>query len=689
MTRRSAGRFSDQDGGASRSAIISDACWRRLFASDPGVVGRSVDIDGEDYAVIGVASSTPFEFMTTPDLFVTVDLRASQDRTARDLSVIGRLRDDASLESARADLEVVARRLALEYAAAQKGRGVRLEGLREYSTGWNWRPLVFFLGAALFVLLLTCVNVAGLLLARALGRDREFAIRRALGGGRAALVRQLVVEGSLLTLPAAAFGLLAARWAVGLLPAWLPPDYLSRGSQIVIDLRVYLFVLAVSGLTALLFGLAPAVLTSRRDLSGVMAQGGRTVAASPAQRRSRHALVIAEVAMALVLLVGAGLFVNSFVRLTRVPLGFDPQNRLAMRVSAIGPRYVDRRQVLQLAQNLIDRARAVPGVTGAVVGSSGPLGSGPLLRFVANDRIRPAAGEEPRAIVRSVTPGYFHLLGIRIVAGREFTPEDRDGAPRVAAINETLARSVFAGENPIGREVELLKSTTPWVRVGPVQIVAIVSNIKEVGINEVDFNSLYLPLAQSPPSSIQLIATTAIPPATVAAPLRAQLLAVDPDLPVGSVTTMAQLVDEAFQSDRFHLLLIGAFALLAVVMAAVGVYGAMSYTMQQRTQEFGVRVALGASRRTIFSLALGQAARLGAAGTAIGLGLSLLLARMLGNALYLVPREHNGLIYGVSTTDPPTLMFACGLLLIVAAVAGYFPARRATRIDPMVALRQD
>jgi len=681
--------FSDQDGGASRAAIISDTCWRRLFASDPGIVGRSLSIDSEDYAVVGVAAATPFEFMTTPDLFVAVDLRASKDRTVRDLRVIGRLEDEASLESARADLEIVAQRLAQDYPAVQKGRGIRLEGLRESNTGWNWRPLVFFLGAALFVLLLTCVNVAGLLLARALGRDREFAIRRALGGGRAALVRQLVVEGSMLTLPAAALGLLAARWAVDLLPAWLPPDYLSRGSQVVIDLRVYLFALAISGLTALLFGLAPAVLTWRRDLSGVMAQGGRTVAASPAQRRSRHALVIVEIAMALVLLVGAGLFVNSFVRLTCVPLGFEPQDRLTMRISAIGPRYADRRQVVQFAQSLIDRARAVPGVTGAVAGSSVPLGSGPLLRFVASDRIRPAPGEEPRGIIRSVTPGYFHLLGIRIIAGRDFTPEDRDGAPRVAAINETLARTFFAGEQPIGRNLELLKSTSPWMAAGTVQIVAIVANVKEVGINEIDFNGVYLPLAQSPPSPIQLIASTAIPPATVVAPLRAQLLAIDRDLPVSSVTTMAELVDEAFRSDRFNLLLIGAFAVLALVMAAVGVYGAMSYTMQQRTQEFGVRIALGAPRRTIFSLALGQAARLGAAGTALGLVLSLVLARILGNALYLVPREHNGLIYGVSTTDPLTLTTACTVLLIVAALAGYFPARRATRVDPMVALRQD
>jgi predicted permease len=679
----------EDDRSSSRVVLLSDACWRRHFSTDSRIVGRNITIDDQPFTVIGVMSPAPYDFMVSPDLFVVVDPQSLHDRTSRDLGVIGRMRDGVSLESARADLQLLAQRLAQQYPVAYEGRGIRIDGLRESNTGWNWRPLFFFLGAALFVLLLTCVNVAGLLLARALGRDREFAIRRALGGGRAALVRQLIVEGSLLTLPAAALGLLAAKWAIDLLPSWLPPDYLSRGSHIELDVRVYLFALIVSGLTTILFGLAPAMLTSRRDLSGVLAQGGRTIAASPGQRRARHALVVAEVTMTVVLVVGAGLFVNSFVRLTRVPLGFDPHNRLAMRVSALGPRYADRRQVVPLARSLVERARAVPGVTAAVAGSSVPLGSGPNVRFVVTDRPRPDAGEEPQALIRAITPGYFRVLGIALTKGRDFNEGDSEGGAKVAVINENLARRIFPGKNPLGHELVLMESSTSWVRRGTVQIVAIAANMKEVGIHEVDFNSIFVPLAQSPPSTFHVITTTAVPPANVVDLLRAQVLAVDADLPVSNVTTMSQLVEDDLCSARFNLLLIGVFAVLGIVMAAVGIYGTMSYTVQQRTQEFGVRLALGAPRSSILGLALGQAARLGVIGTAVGLGISLALARIIGNALYLVPRVHNGLIYGVSTTDPLTLTCACALLMIVAALAGLLPARRATRVDPVVALRTD
>jgi len=682
--------FSSEDDRASSPAVlVSDAGWRRLFSGDPAIVGRTISLDDQPHSVIGVMSPAPYDFMVSPDFFVVVDPHTLRDRTIRELDVVGRLRDGISIESARADLQLIAQRLAHDYPAAQEGRGVRVDGLRESNTGWNWRPLFFFLGAALFLMLLTCVNVAGLLLARALARDREFAIRRALGGGRAALVRQLIVEGALLTLPAAALGLLAAQWALDLLPSCLPTDYLSRGSHVVLDVRVYFFALAVSGATTTLFGLAPAVLASRRGLSGVLAQGGRTIAASPGQRRARHALVVAEVTMTLVLLVGAGLFINSFVRLTRVPLGFDPTDRLVMRVSATGPRYADRRQVVPLASSLLERARAVPGVTGAVVGSSIPMGSGPVVLFARPNRPMPEARDELRAIIRAITPGYFRVLGITLVQGREFDEHDDEGAPRVAVINETLARRMFPGENPIGRELVLQQSTTSWVRRGGVQIVAVAANIKEVGIHEIEFNDIFVPFAQSLPSSIQLIASTAVPPATVIDPLREQLLAVDANLPATSVTTMAQLVADDLRSARFNLLLITAFALLGIVMASVGIYGTMSYTVQQRTQEFGVRLALGAQRSDILGLALGQATRLGAIGTILGLGLALAVARLLGTALYLVPREHSGLIYGVSTTDPLTLACAVALLLIVAALAGLIPAHRATLVDPVVALRAE
>jgi putative ABC transport system permease protein len=421
----------------------------------------------------------------------------------------------------------------------------------------------------------------------------------------------------------------------------------------------------------------------------MIAQGARTVVGSRNQRLARHTLVAGEIMMALVVLVGAGLFINSFVRLTQIPLGFEPKGRLTMRIPVTGARYADRREIVHFGERVIERSRAVPGVRDAALGTSIPLDSGPLLHLVVPDRPQPAPGERMRAIVRAMTPDYFTAFGIRRVAGRAFTTEDTSGAPPVAIINETFATEVFAGENPIGRELLILDASAPWVKKGAVQIVGIVANTKEVGINEVAFNGVYLPFAQHPPSSFQLVVSTTISSADVVDPLRQQIFALDRDLPVYSIKTMDQLVDGAFQTDRFNLLLITTFAVLAMVMAAVGIYGAMSYAVEQRTREFGLRVALGAQRSGILTLALGQATRLGLIGTGLGLAASFAIARVLGNALYLVPRQHNGLLYGVSTTDPLTLTCACLLLLIVAALAGLIPARRATRVDPVVALKCD
>jgi putative ABC transport system permease protein len=681
--------FGPEDERASRSVILSDGGWRRFFGADPAIVGRSITLDDEAYVVVGVMAADPLEFVPDPDLFEVIDLTsaAARDRDTRDLTVIGRLKSGLDRATAEADLRLIAQRLAREYPAEHAGRGVRVDGLREAYTGWNWRPLFFFLGAALVLLVLSCANVANLLLARAIGRQREFAIRGALGGGRGALVRQLLVEGLLLAVPGAAIGLVLANWALTAVSTWLPPAYVGRGGHFALDVRVLLFAIAAAGVTAIVFGLAPAFVATRRDLSAMLAQGGRTMSGSPAERRARHGLVVAEVTMALVLLVGAGLFLNSFVRLTRMPLGFDPQDRLTMRIAIAGTAYADPRQIVAFSERLIAEVRAVPGVRDAAVGTSVPLDSVASSRFTVAGRPRPAAGEEPRGLVRAISPDYLRTLGIRLVAGRNFTAQDVDGGPAVALINEHLARRFFAGGNPVGQQLVLLRGGTPWVGSGSVQIAGVVSNVKDVGMNEVDFNDIYLPFAQTPAPSIQLIVSTAVPVEGVVDSVRRVVLAADPNLPVTAVKTMAQRADDALRSDRFHLLLIGAFAALAIGLASVGIFGVMACAIEQRTREFGVRLALGADRLGILLLALGQSARLGVAGTLLGLGLSLALARLLGDALYLVQGKHEGLLYGVSTTDPVTLLCACAGLLGVAGLAGLIPARRATRVDPIVALR--
>ncbi|HEX5476064.1 MAG TPA: ABC transporter permease [Vicinamibacterales bacterium] len=682
----------------SGAVVLSDAAWRTLFDADPGILGRRVLLDGRAYPVVGIAGRDQrIEFSDMPDLFVSFepDPLTVPERDTRDLCAFGRLAPGATLSAAQAQLGWLAPLAShLPQPSCQRcqaPRDVRLEDLRSAYTGWNWRPLLFFLGASVFVLLLTCGNIGGLLVARALGRQREFAIRRALGAGERALFRQLLIEGALIAIAGAAVGLLMTAWGTRLLPASLPSDYLTRNTHVVLDARVFLFAFAACTGTALVFGVTPALLIGRRTLQPSLATGGRTLGGAVVQRRARSVLVVGEIALALVLLAGAGLFVNSFVRLLHVPLGFRPHHRLLARITLAGPRYDHDEARVRFIDDLLEKTRALPGIAGAAAASTVPLGSGPPIRFVRGDRPRPAAGHEPDAIARSVTPGYFAVLGIRRLAGRTFTAADRRGSTPVAIVNETLARTLFAGESPVGKTLVLLPTENSVVRMtpGPVQIIGVASNVKEVGFNEASFDGIYLPAAQASPSWLRLVVRSDLPASVLVGPLRRALLAVDPTLPLDSLETMDDLVAEALREDRFNASLIAVFAAFAVLLAALGLYGVMAWSVEQRRQEFGVRIALGARRAGILSLALRQCTRLGLAGVAIGLGLALVIARLLGTALYLVPREHDGLLYGVTLTDPLTLSLACAVLLFVALLAGLVPARRASIVDPLIALRAE
>lgn len=685
--------FTADDDRAPNVIVLTDAAWQRNFDADPSVVGRALTLNDQPFTIVGVLPPGALEFTTSPEAYAALPLDRGHDRADRSLAVIGRMKDGLAMATAAADLKVVAQRMAATYPTLYQNRSVRLEDLRESNTGFSWRLLFFFLGAATFVLLLTCVNVANLLLARALRRDREFAIRRALGGGRAALARQLIVEGALLALPGGLLGLLLAMWAVDLVPAWMPPDFLGRGNVVVIDYRVFVFALLVSVVTALFFGLAPAALTSNRDLNPLLVQGTRSIGGSPAQRRARHALVVVEMTIALVLLVGAGLFIRSYAELLNAPLGFDPVNRVSMTITLAGTRYADANTAIPFTERLIEAAKAVPGVRDAAVGSSLPLGSGQMLYFVRPDKPEATGNEgSARSLVRAVTPGYMRTLGMPLVAGREFADGDVNGAPRVAVINELVARRFFAGEEAVGRDLELIAGVRPlprWVKPGLVRIVGVVSNAKNISVNEVEFNGVFLPLAQHPQPTLQLVVHTSVPAAGVVEPLRQAAAGIDKDLPVLGVRTMTQTLSNSLQSARFNLLLVTLFGALAMVMAAIGVYGTMSYAMEQRIQEFGIRLALGSQRAGILRLALGQATWLGAAGLFGGLALSFAVARLIGDALYLVPGSHSGVLYNVTTTDPLTLTAASAWLLLIAVLAGLVPATRAMRVDPVTALRAE
>ena len=683
-----AGRtFTEVDAGP-REAVLTDRAWRRLFNGDASVVGRSFALDGQPTTIAGIVTADDV-LGPDPDLFIAISDRPPGGAVAGAsvFGVIGRLRPGVSVEAARSQLQALTTRR----TAASSGsvpHTIVIEDLRTYYTGSSWRPLVFFLGASLVVLLLSAVNAATLLLARASRRTREFALRGALGGGSSALARQLVVEGALLAIPAGALGLLLAGWAVRAVTTALPESLLQHGTRIPVDTRAAAFAVVVTMATTVVFALAPIAFARRINLSGALGQGERS-GQSAAAGRARLALVTVQIALTMMLLFGAGIFVKSFAALTHVPLGFDPASAISLRVSLSGPRYSSEGAIRDYAQQLLEGARAVPGVQQAAIGTSSPLGSGPLIRSVARDLPRPAAGNEPRAILRAVDAGYFRTLGIRLVHGREFTPEDTAAAPRVAIVNEALARQIFGDASPLGRALEFVARSGRWAsQVDSAVIVGVASNVKEVGLNEVEFGDVYLPFAQLPSPSIELVARTGVPPLGVADALRQRAARVDPAMPVTSLTTFDTRVIRALQGDRFNLILIGSFAGLALLLAAIGIYGAVAYHVQARTREFGVRLALGARPARLVAAALWQSARLGLVGAALGLTGTLALAVPLGNALYLVPGDHEGLLYGVSTTDPAMLALAGLGIVLMALAAGAFPARRVARVDPVLALRQ-
>ena len=678
--------------GQHQVAMLSHAIWQKHFNADPNLIGQTIALDGAPYTVIGIApAELRLEFMSDPDLYVpiTFDSTESTMRSERTLNAIARLKPGVSVADAKADLVTIAQRLAEQYPKANEDRGVQVKNLREAYTGYAWRALFFFMGAAGLILLIACANIANLLLSRALTRQREFAIRAALGASRNAVIRQLLVESVLLALPGGALGILLAAWGTSVFSALAPSDYLSRASQIELDARVFVFAVVVSLATAILFGLVPAVFASRVDLNAALKQGSRSLSGNPGHRRARKILVVAEVALAFALLFGAGLFVNSYVRLRQSPLGFDPSDLLTMRISLRGQQYSGPQPVALFYQHLLERVRAVPGVRAATITSSVPLRGGEWTNFALADGPQPVPGEEKRALIRITASEYFSLLKTRVLAGRSFSDQDSEGAAPVALINENLARHFFPGENPIGKELVILPGGTKVAGPGRVQIVGLVENTKEVGMNEVAFDSICLPFSQHPAQAMTLVVNTAVPDASIADSIRREVVALDKDQPVYSLATMDARLADSLKSDKFNMILIGAFAGLATLLAAVGIYGAMSYAVEQRTQEFGIRMALGAGRAGIFKLALTQSATLGLIGLGFGLAVSLVLARLFGTAFYLVQGQHEGLIYGVSVYDPLTLTIACALLIGVTLLASYIPSRRATHVDPLVAVREE
>jgi putative ABC transport system permease protein len=684
--------FSVADASLGGRAVLTDRVWRRLFGGDPSVIGRPVTINDETFVVTGVLKPDD-PISTYEEVYVSIDESSPAFLDGKGLTFpggIGRLRPGVDPGVAREQLQAVVSQL---NAGAKVPRYLFAEDLRESFTGFNSRPLFFFLGASLIVLLLSAVNVGTLLIARAFRRTREFALRGALGGGEGALVRQLLVEGALVAVPGALVAILITLWSAGLFTSELPSDFFARSNTIPIDFRVFGFAFAVTGLVTAVFALAPLLSARRLRLASALGPGART-GRSAAEGRSRDWLLAAQIALTVVLLAGAGIFLKSFAWLTRVPLGFNPENVAALRAAPVGPRFSEPGAARAYATDLLAAVRAVPGVSQAAVGTDSPLGSGPMANLIAAGTPRPEQlGQAPRAIMRSVGPDYFKALGIRVARGREFSAADVPGSPRVVILNETSARELFAREEPLGRVIDVVRAGSRDLNqpdvIGQHLVVGVAVDVKNVGFNEVEFGNVYFPFAQVPSTRVEIVVRSATPAAGLVESLRKAAATVDRAVPITSAGTLDTRVDNALREDRFNLLLISAFALVAIVLAGVGIYGAVAYHVQSRTRELGVRLALGARPQRLVGAAPGSAQRHRRIGGAAGLAATVGLARLIGNALYLVRGEHNGLIYGVTTTDPQALAGAVAGMLLIVLLAGVVPARRVARVDPVLALRNE
>jgi putative ABC transport system permease protein len=661
--------------GKNHVVVLSYPFWQRVFGGTADVVGRPIQLNGEPYTVIGVAP-LGFGIASKVDAWMPMAFdpkeTANDNRGAHYLNVAGRLRPGVTVAQAEAELKVLAAQLATQYPDSNKGWGIFLMPLQDYSVRDVRAVLYTLLGAVGCVLLIACANIANLLLARATARHREISIRAALGASRARLVRQLLTESVLLALCGGLAGMLLARWGLDALLA-LAPANLPRVADIHLDAGVLAFSLALSVLTGLVFGIAPAWLAARADVNEALKQGSRGSTEGGARGRLRSALVVLEVTFALMLLGGAGLLARSFMQLTHVDSGFTPENATVLRLSLPQKKYALPEQQTAFADALLERVKTLPGVQAVGLTHSMPLVGDYVLGFNIEGRPAIAPSDLPNTNYYAVTPDYFRAMGIRLMHGRVFTAQDNAKTPRVAIINETLARQHFPNEDPIGKRINITNGPDTWR-----EIVGIVGDIKQYGPDKATSNQSYEPFAQVPFSSLNLVIRTSGPPAALLSAIRPTVYAVDKDQPIGTIRPLEEIMADSIARQRFAMTLLTVFSAVALVIAAVGIYGVMAYSVVQRTGEFGIRMALGAQQRDVLRLVLVQGGKLIGLGLLIGLAATLAASRAMGSMLF-----------NTSAQDPLTLGTITLLLGAVALVACLLPANRATKVNPIEALRAE
>ena len=677
----------EDDGGGAKVAILGHKLWSQRFASDPNIVNQTVRLNDRSYTVIGVMPALEL----VPDVLVPIDLRGELRKVGKHShQVLGRLKPGVTLDQGQADLAHVAQQTEQEFAGASHGHGVQIVPLHQTVTDSAQLPLLTLFAAVGFILLIACANVANLLLSRGAVRQKEMAIRTALGASRWRLIRQTLIESLLLGVIGGALGLLSAYWLVTLLSK-VTAVSIPRLDTIRIDGRVLLATFGFSVLTGLLTGIAPAWRNAEPRLYEWIKEGARG-SFSPNRRRLSSMFVVAEVALAVVLLVGGGLMLKSFVQLLRVNPGFEPSHVLRVDLALPETKYSAPQQQRAFYNDLIARMRNLPGVEAVGGTTQTPLSPGDnWIAFAIEGRPEPPPGQQQQAAVRAVSDDYFHTLRIPLRKGRVFNSGDArvalplirwfeqqpfpahfnepQAAPAIV-INETMARLYWPNEDPLGSRMRIIFS--PWMTV-----VGVVGDVHHNGLNTPPNPEIYMAQTQEPASSLAVMARTTGDPLQLAAAAREQVKAIDKDLPV-TITTMDQIFSQSVAGQRFNTLLLGIFAVLALTLAMIGVFGVINYAVAQRTHELGIRIALGAQRLDVFRMIVGEGLLLALIGVALGAAGAVTLTRLI-----------RGLLYGVSPTDGPTFVIVSLLVTLVALFACYLPARRATRVDPLVALRAE
>jgi putative ABC transport system permease protein len=665
--------------GAERVALLGEGFWTRRFARDPGILNQQLVLNGESFTVIGVLPGRVHTSMRITDLFTPMMRREDQLGGADNrgnhpgIYVYARLKAGTTEEQARSEVTGIAKRLAETYPNSNARQSMTVTNLHEALIEDTRPRLLVLFGAVLLVLLIACANVANLLLSRAASRRQELAVRTALGAGRWRLVRQLLTESVLLSFVGALLGILFAYWGVrGLLAGFPPNTSLTEG--ISLDGTVLVFTAGIAALTGVLFGLAPAWQASRADVQKTLKEGNRSGQGS-GHRRLHGALIVVEMAMAMILLLGTGLMLKSFWRVLQADGGFNPDRVLTASVSGPDIKYKEPEQRRAFIEQIVSKVQAIPGVEFAA--SALPLLGGWQSGFSVEGKPEPPPGQRPSADITRISPDYFRVMGIRLLKGRAFTGQERPDGTQVCLIDETFAQKHWPGEDPLGKRVKfgsLDNKDNPWI-----EVIGVVNHVKHYGVDQDSRIEMYLPYTQSPIPSFTLVVRTSGDPSGVTAAVSRAVQSVDPDVPLYQARTLESIVSDRVAERRLAAILISIFGTLALALAAVGIYGVMSYAVTQRSHELGIRMALGAQRREIFKLVIGSGMLLAGVGLVIGFAAAFFgLAPLVASVLF-----------QVTATDPPTYAISPLVLLVVALLASWIPARRATRVDPMIALRYE